>query len=210
MGVRISELPESQELFEGCCFPVVTYNETKKVTFGQLKEKLQQELHIEEQDPTVPAFVKQITRADIERWNQHSDVPTKLSQLEDDSTHRLVTDAEKSTWSNKSDFSGDYEDLQNIPTAFPPEAHTHNYNEITNKPTIPSALSDLTADSTHRTVTDAEKQTWSSKQDALGFTPENVANKVTSISASSTDTQYPTAKCLYDIVGNIEALLAEV
>lgn len=40
------------------------------------------------------------------------------------------------------------------------------------------------------------------------FVAENVANKVTSISASSTNTQYPSAKCVYDIVGDIETLLA--
>lgn len=32
---------------------------------------------------------------------------------------------------------------------------------------------------------------------------EDKINKVTSISASSTDTQYPSAKCVYDIVGDI-------
>lgn len=37
---------------------------------------------------------------------------------------------------------------------------------------------------------------------------ENVSNKVTSISSASTDTQYPSAKCVYDALGNIEALLA--
>lgn len=42
-------------------------------------------------------------------------VPTKLSDLKDDATHRLVTDEEKETWNNKSDFSGDYNDLTNIP-----------------------------------------------------------------------------------------------
>jgi hypothetical protein len=36
---------------------------------------------------------------------------------------------------------------------------------------------------------------------------EKLENKVTSISSSSTDTQYPTAKCVYDIVGDIESLL---
>ena len=36
---------------------------------------------------------------------------------------------------------------------------------------------------------------------------ETANNKVTSISASSTDTQYPTAKCMYDLVGNVESLL---
>jgi hypothetical protein len=39
--------------------------------------------------------------------------------LSSDSTHRTVTDAEKTTWNAKSNFSG-------------------NYNDLTNKPTIPS------------------------------------------------------------------------
>lgn len=39
--------------------------------------------------------------------------------------------------------------------------------------TIPTSLSQLTGDATHRTVTDAEKQTWNGKQDGLTFaTPE--------------------------------------
>lgn len=33
------------------------------------------------------------------------------------------------------------------------------------------------------------------------------SNLVTSINSSSTDTQYPSAKCVYDIVGNIETVL---
>lgn len=39
---------------------------------------------------------------------------------------------------------------------------------------------------------------------------EQTSNKVTSISSSSTDTQYPSAKCVYDIVGDIETLLQGV
>ena len=39
---------------------------------------------------------------------------------------------------------------------------------------------------------------------------QTTSNLVTSISSSSTDTQYPSAKCVYDIVGNIEAALQEV
>lgn len=42
---------------------------------------------------------------------------------------------------------------------------------------IPDALADLSEDSTHRVVTDAEKANWNAKQSALGFTPENSANK---------------------------------
>ena len=39
---------------------------------------------------------------------------------------------------------------------------------------------------------------------------ENVGNKVTSISSSSTNAQYPTAKCMYDLIGDIEQALSEV
>lgn len=43
-------------------------------------------------------------------------VPTLLSQLGEDATHRTVTDTEKKTWNNKSDFSGKFSDLTNKPT----------------------------------------------------------------------------------------------
>lgn len=37
---------------------------------------------------------------------------------------------------------------------------------------------------------------------------EDISNKVTSISSSSTDTQYPSARCVYNIIGNINTILA--
>lgn len=46
-----------------------------------------------------------------------------------------------------------------------PMSHVHSASEIT------------TTDETHRFVTDVEKTSWSSKQDALGFTPEDSANR---------------------------------
>ena len=39
---------------------------------------------------------------------------------------------------------------------------------------------------------------------------ENISNKVTSLSSSSTDTQYPSAKCVWELVGDIETLLAAI
>lgn len=39
---------------------------------------------------------------------------------------------------------------------------------------------------------------------------EDKTNKVTSLSENSTDTQYPSAKCVYNIVGNIETLLGGI
>ena len=39
---------------------------------------------------------------------------------------------------------------------------------------------------------------------------ENTSNKVTSLSSSSTDTQYPSAKCVYDtLLGNVNYTLGE-
>lgn len=76
-------------------------------------------------------------------------IPTALKDLRDDSTHRLVTDSNISTWNAKSDFSG-------------------AYNDLTNKPTIPDELKDLQDDITHRLVTDTEKTTWNNKSDFSG------------------------------------------
>lgn len=41
-------------------------------------------------------------------------------------------------------------------------------------------------------------------------TAQTTTNLVTSLSASSTNTQYPSAKCVYDLIGNVETLLQAV
>lgn len=46
-------------------------------------------------------------------------IPTALSDLTSDITHRTVTDIEKSTWNAKSDFSGSYNDLTDKPDISP-------------------------------------------------------------------------------------------
>lgn len=56
-------------------------------------------------------------------------VPKNLSDLKDDSEHRTVTDTEKQSWNAKSDFSGEYRDLQGKPTI----------------PTVPTTLPNPTA-----------------------------------------------------------------
>lgn len=43
-------------------------------------------------------------------------VPKNLSDLKDDAEHRTVTDTEKQSWNDKSNFSGNYEDLKGKPT----------------------------------------------------------------------------------------------
>ena len=59
------------------------------------------------------------------------EIPTLLSELTGDATHRTVTDAEKSTWNGKSDFSGSYNDLTNKPSSFTPASHTQAASTIT-------------------------------------------------------------------------------
>lgn len=58
-------------------------------------------------------------------------VPVNLSELAGDTTHRTVTDAEKTAWNNKSTFSGNYNDLTNKPSLF-----SGNYNDLSEKPTL--------------------------------------------------------------------------
>ena len=59
------------------------------------------------------------------------DIPTALSELSSDATHRTVTDAEKNTWNGKSNFSGNYGDLSGIPSSFTPSSHNHAASEVT-------------------------------------------------------------------------------
>lgn len=78
------------------------------------------------------------TKSEVDALVAKIVVPTKLSQLVEDTTHRLVSDTEKAKWNNKSDFDG-------------------SYNSLVNKPTIPSKLSQLAEDNNHMTVTKAQR-----------------------------------------------------
>ena len=93
-------------------------------------------------------------------------VPTALSDLTDDSTHRTVTDTEKSAWSGKQDALS----FMSTPSS------SNKVATASDLPTVPTALSQLSDDATHRLVTDTEKSTWSGKQDALTFTSTPSSN----------------------------------
>jgi nitrous oxidase accessory protein len=54
------------------------------------------------------------TDGDAEILNKPT-IPTSLDDLSEDSTHRVVTDSEKTAWNAKSEFSGDYDDLSDRP-----------------------------------------------------------------------------------------------
>lgn len=102
-------------------------------------------------------------------------VPKNLSDLQDDSEHRTVTDTEKQSWNNKSDFDGNYESLIGKPEfagwVLQAEKPTYTASEVgalPNTTEIPQNLSDLQEDATHRIVTDTEKQSWNRKSDFSG------------------------------------------
>lgn len=74
-----------------------------------------------ETDPTVPAWAKEknkptYTASEVGALPNTTVIPTTLAGLAEDATHRVVTDAEKAAWSAKSNFSGNYDDLTNKPT----------------------------------------------------------------------------------------------
>lgn len=100
--------------------------------------------------------------------------------------------------------------------------------DISGKQDIIDSLHKLSSDlvddtnKTNKFVTSSEKTTWNSKSDFSGSYPdltnkpdlsvyEETTNKVISLSGSSTDTQYPSAKCVYDYIeekiGDIGAIL---
>ncbi len=105
-------------------------------------------------------------------------IPSALSQLNEDASHRVVTDVEKTTWNNKSNFSG-------------------SYNDLSNKPTIPTTLSQLSEDSTHRVVSDTEKTAWNNKSNFSGSYNDltdkpTIPDVPTNVSAFNNDAGYLT------------------
>lgn len=139
----------------------------------------------EESDPTVPSWAKQ---------------PSKPSYSYSEITGKPTLSAVAT--------SGSYNDLTNKPD-IPSEQIQSDWNQsntyakdyIKNKPTIPTVPTNVSA-----FTNDAGYLT--EHQDISG--KENTSNKVTSLSSSSTDTQYPSAKCVYDLVGDIETILASI
>lgn len=98
--------------------------EKKPISEEQIEKSVKSYLEknpVEEKDPTVPAWAKAeekptYTAEEVGALPSTTKIPKNLSDLQDDAEHRTVTDTEKQSWNNKSDFSGNYEDLQGKPT----------------------------------------------------------------------------------------------
>jgi hypothetical protein len=144
------------------------------------------------------------TKVETDALIDNIDVPTALADLTDDTTHRLVTDAEKTKLDGLANIKsvGVGLNLDNVTGELTATGGgtggTTNYNDLSNKPQInsvtlsgnkssadlgladasdiPTALSDLTDDATHRTVADTEKAAWNGKQSALDSTQLSAVN----------------------------------
>ena len=69
--------------------------------------------------------------------------------------------------------------------------------------TVPTSTTQLTNDSGYLTTITSVMVT-----DSLGYTPENVINKVTVLESESTDSQYPSAKGVYSAIDSQASLIA--
>ncbi|WP_289770819.1 hypothetical protein [uncultured Duncaniella sp.] len=74
------------------------------------------------------------------------------AQVNEDASHRFVTDAEKSTWNSKAGGSHNHDSTYQPKGNYAPATHTHTAAQVT-------------GDASHRFVTDAEKSAWNSKAD---------------------------------------------
>ena len=75
-----------------------------------------------------------------------------------------ITAAERTDWNNKSNFSGSYNDLSDKPTI--PSAYTHPSSHVATM---------ITEDANHRFVTDNEKSAWNAKSNLILGTTSSTA-----------------------------------
>lgn len=73
---------------------------------------------------------------------------------------------------------------------------------LPNDTTIPTELSQLSDDATHRTVTDTEKATWNAKQDAIGYTPANDSEVVKNTPVVVSNLNSATTPGFYRYIGS--------
>ena len=221
---KISELEEAQTLYDGCCFPIVQNEETKRVKFQTMSEMIREGLtdEIIAAEQYVDEKVQEVKQIVVKQpiiqngtwwvWNDFDRRYVDTGQAahgapgepgadgEDGFSPTVSTSkAGKVTTVVITDAEGDHtfeirdgEDGQG--TGDMTKAAYDSNNAVANAGGINAFIEG--------------KGYLTQHQDISG--KENTSNKVTSISSASTNNQYPTAKCVYDIVGNIEALLAEV
>ena len=128
----------------------------------------------------------ELTASDVGALPDTTSIPSALSDLSQNANYRTVTDTEKATWNAKSTFSG-------------------NYNDLTNKPTIPDG-----------TITGVTAGTGLSGGGTSGTVTLNHNNSITagSVGAAASPTNggtFSIPKITYDAQGHItEATTATI
>ena len=181
--------------------------------------------------------------------------PTATVSKSGDTATISITDKNGTTTvtvKDGADGSTDWSGITNKPT-FATVATSGSYADLSNKPTIPTVPTDVSAFNndagylTSYTETDPTVPSWAKASSKPSYTKSEVGlgnvdnvkqysasnpppypvtsvngstgaitglqttgNLVTSVSSASTNSQYPSAKCVYDLVGNIETLLASI
>lgn len=156
---------------------------------------------IEETDPTVPAWAKAeekptYTAEEVGALPDTTEIPKNLSDLQDDAEHRTVTDTEKQSWNDKSDFSGNYEDLKGKPTI----------PTIPTIPTVPTKLPNPQA----LTITYGGKAHIYDGSEALAITIETGGiERIEKLSTDTTVTLEPNKLYIFPEMENLAYTIGE-
>lgn len=193
-----------------------------------------QEYLTEETDPTVPSWAKapnkpSYTAQEVGALPASTQIPSKTSQLQNDSgfltEHQSLDGYATESWVEGKGYLK-HETDPSVPSwAKQPTKPSYTASEVgalpdtTPIPVVPTKVSAFDNDAgyltSHQSLDGYATEQWvgqqgylTEHQDISG--KESTSNKVTSLSSSSTDTQYPSAKCVYDIVGDIQIALTEI
>lgn len=149
-----------------------------------------------ETDPTVPSYVKNITQANITSWNNKGTYSKPSGGIpKTDLASAVQTSLGKADTALQSISSSDV----TLALGYTPYNSTNPNGYTSNVGTITGITMNGASKGTSGVVNLGTVIT--QHQDISG--KEDKINKVTSISSSSTDTQYPTAKAVYDLFNSI-------
>ena len=124
-----------------------------------------------------------VTKTDVGLGNVTNTEQAPITHV-GDSTH--LTTSDKDAIANISTLESSLNNVIDVTDNLSTVATSGSYNDLSNKPSIPSKTSDLTNDSGFLTT----------HQDISG--KENISNKKSAWGKTPTDTQYPTSKLVYD------------
>ena len=132
-------------------------------------------------------------------------IPTALSDLTEDTTHRVVTDTEKSTWNGKSDFSGSYNDLTDKPTI--PTVNDGTLTIQQNGTTLGTFTANQSGNTTVNITGGGSSYT---EGDGIDISAQNVISVDTTFTEASTRTNIASGDTFATILGKIKKFFTDL